>query len=68
MEAEEFAEAEEAEKAVEAEEVVALATSGWTQIHPSRPEVPVGPVPHSLGDEWHHHCSHSHCSQRRAHL
>ena len=53
----------EAEKVAEAEEVAALATSGWTQGHPSRAVVPVGLDPHSLCDEW------CHChSQRRAYL
>ena len=56
MEAEEVAEEEEAE------EIVALAMSGWTQVHPSRAVVPVGLVPHSLGDEWHHCHSHFHHS------
>ena len=55
-------------EAVKAEEAAALATPVWTQVHPSRPAVPVGLVPHSLGDELCCHHSHSHCSQRRVHL
>ena len=62
------AEVVKAEEVVEAEEVVALAPLGWTQVHHSRPVVPVGLVPYSLGDEQHHYCNHSHCSWRRAYL
>ena len=36
---------------MEGEEVVTPAPLGWTQVHPSRAVVPVGLVPHSLGDE-----------------
>ena len=68
VEAEEVTEAKEVAEAEETEEVVAPLTSGWTQVYPSRPVVPVGLVPHTLGDEQHHCHSHSRCSQRRAHL
>ena len=61
-------EAEEVAEAGEVEEVTAPATLGWTQVHPSRVAVPVGLAPHSLGNEWHCHCSHSCHSQRWAHL
>ena len=43
---------------------MALVTLVWTQVHPSRAPVPMGLVPHSLGDEQHCHHSHSHCSQK----
>ena len=58
----------EARETMEAEGAVAHMPPGWTQVHPSRPVVPVGLVPHSLGDEWHHCHSHSCHSQKRAHL
>ena len=61
-EAEEVRKPEGAVKAEEAGELAALMTPVWTQVHPSRPVVPVGLVPYSLGDKRHHCCSHSHCS------
>ena len=52
----------------ETEEDVALVTPHWTQICPSRAAVPVGCVPHSLGDKQCCHCSHSDQSRKRAYL
>ena len=68
VEAAKVVEAEEVAEARETEKDMALATPGWTQIHPSRAAVPVGLVPHGLGDEQHCGCSCSCHSQRRAHL
>ena len=67
-EAEEVVKPKEVVKVEETEDVAALVTLVWTQVHPSRPVVPVGLVPHSLDDEWHHCHNHSHCSHRRASL
>ena len=60
--------AKEVVKAVKTEEVAALVNPVWIQVHPSRPVVPVGIVPHSLGDEQHCHHSHSCHSCKRASL
>ena len=67
-EPEEVMKPEEAEKVEETGKVVGLMTLVWTQIHPSRPVLPVGLVPHSVGDEQHHHHSCSCDSHRRASL
>ena len=67
-EAEEVMKWEGAVKAEETGEVASLMTPVWTQVHPFRLVVPVGPVPHSLGDEQHCHHTHSCCSCRRTSL
>ena len=65
---EEVVKPEEAVKVEETEEAAAPKTLVWTQVHPSRPVVPMGLVPHSLGDEWHCWCRCSHNSYRKASL
>ena len=40
-------------KGEETKEAAAPVTPVWIQVHPSRPVVPVGVVPQSLGDEQH---------------
>ena len=68
VEAAKVVEVEEVADTRETEKDMALATLGWTQIHPSRAAVLVELVPHSLGDEQCCCHSHRHHRWRKTHL